>query len=384
MKKLITSLLALSVLLCGCELTPKPITDIPPATQTVEEIDPPASVVTEIPTSATEEIVTEPVFVPVTVSTARTYEKKAVDKMFGGEFDFTHKIEYPKIDSDKPGAAELNKYFADYYDKTINELINGEEENYLYNIYYESSTDNLGVILIRMIQSVGWQYSEGMVDQKIFYYDSKNDRQLTVDEYASMHNIDLERAKENVLYTYELARAYYEDTSIVASEIGGEELGAPEMGVLYPAKQTQFDFDFYGIEIDGNDLIMHYGGQMYIYSIYEFILDLNTLVPKTPHYKGYIMPNSTTGDIVINFENGEVTSYNLPADKGIYIINFSSSKITVKSSELLSYNISINGGQGYSAGGQMYDPDIGEYTDEFYINEYLSPNELKTIKLIPQ
>lgn len=383
MKKLLTSLLALSVLLCGCELTQKPIANTDLVVQTVNETDFPASAEVTAPVT-TEEIVTEPVFEPASVVTARSYEKKAIDKVFGGEFDFTHKVEYPKIESDKPGATDLNKQIADYYDKIINELINGEEENYLYNIHYEASTDDLGVIFIRMIQRIGWQYSEGMDDQKIYYYNSKNDTVLTVEEYASMHGINLERAKENVLYTYELASAYYEGESVAVSEIGGEVLGGPKDGKLYPAKQTQFDFDFYGIEIDGNDLIMHYGGQMYVYSTYEFVLDRGTLAPRTPHYKGYVMPSGTAGDIVINFENGEVTDYNLPADTGIFAVSITSSRITVRSTSSLSYSISINGGGSYGPGGQMYDPSTGEYVDEFYFNDYISPNDLKTIELIPR
>lgn len=383
MKKLLTSLLALSVFLCGCELTQAPVKNTDLVTQTVNETDYPASAEVTVPVT-TEEIVTEPVFEPALAVTARSYEKKAIDKVFGGEFDFTHKVEYPKIESDKPGAAELNKQIADYYDKIINELINGEEENYLYNIFYEASTDNLGVIFIRMIQSIGWQYSEGMVDQKIYYYDTVNDKVLTAEEYASMHNIDLERAKENVLYTYELASAYYEDKGVAVSEIGGEVLGAPDTGKLYPAKQTEFDFDFYGIEIDGDDLIMHYGGQMYTYSTYKFVLDRDTLAPRTPHYKGYVMPNGTSGDIVINLENGEVTNYNLPAETGIFAINITSSRITVHSTSLLSYSISVNGGECFSPGGQAYDPSTGEYLDEFYFNDYISPNDLKTIELIPR
>lgn len=375
MKKVCILCLALCVLLCSCDET-KPV-------ETTDTSAALTRVVTtaEETTAFTAEIVyPEPVIVPAVV-TADSYEKEAVDAFEGGDFGFTHSVEYPKINCDKPGALALNEKMAETYVKVIDELKADTEDNRLYTISYEYSTDDIGVIFIRITESVGWQYSEGMTTQKIFYYDGVNDKELTVEEYAERLGIDLDKAKENVLYTYELASSYYEDESVITDETGNI-IEAPSSGKLYPAKQSSFDFDFNGIEIEDSKLIMHYGGQMYTYHTFEFALDRDTLAPANPHYKGYVMPNDGNGDININFENGEVTSYALPNDSGILALEFSSTRITVKSYSQLSLEVSINGGESYGMGDQMFDTNSSEYTYVFFASEYVPIEELKAIEII--
>ncbi len=390
MKKLLVLLLTLMLLLCSCDKLGQAIGEYilehaETGTNYIPIDEPEISTTAEITTTVEETTVAETlppepeVEIPYVVS-AEKYEKDIVDIMGYDGFDYPHSVEYPKIDSDKAGAAALNAKIAERYTKIINQLKNGEEANNIYNIGYQTSVcDN--VIFIHVIESTGWQYSEGMTEQKIFYYDAVNDKELTAEEYAAHFGIDLEKAKENIVYTYELARSYMDDTSVIISGDDENALYEPAPGKLFPAKQSEFYYDFDGLEVTENYVNLYYNGQQYVLSIYEFALDRETLLPRRPHYMGYVLPNnSEINEVKITLDNGTVTEYSIPEDTGVYNVKISSMVISVFSSvRLEDWEISINGGKKYTAGGQMYNGE-NQYQYDFYIGEYIPIEELKTIE----
>ncbi|MBE6679508.1 MAG: hypothetical protein E7598_03195 [Ruminococcaceae bacterium] len=374
MKKLFILLLTLSLLLCSCDGNPVATTEVTTTAENPTPIETATSAGTQ-PTVPTLEI-------PAVISAAK-YEKPIVDMLGYSSWDYPHSVEYPKIDSDKPGAVALNEKIAAIYEKTINELKNGSEGNNIYNFRYASSVCD-GVVFIRIIENTGWQYSEGMTEQKIFYYDAANDKELTAKEYAAHFGIDLEKAKENVVYTYELACSYMDDTSVMISGEDENAIYEPAPGKLFPAKQSAFCYDFDGIEVTNSEVFLYYHGQQYVLSTYRFALDRETLAPKYPHYMGYVAVIFPTdfpaNEVKITLDKGSITEYSIPEDSGIYNIKISSTAITVYSNVRLDdWEISVNGGERYTAGGQMYD-DENLYQYNFYAREYIPADTLKTIE----
>ena len=134
---------------------------------------------------------TEPVVSIPKVVTAVSYTKRAIDYFYPGQyFDWTHKVEYPKINSAKPGAVALNQKIVNKYASALNTLKRNEEENALYNVSYTSSVYD-GIIYIKMKEITAWQYSEGMDTAVFYYYDYKNDRELTATEVANRYGINI-------------------------------------------------------------------------------------------------------------------------------------------------------------------------------------------------
>ncbi len=376
MKKLIVLVMSLALVFSACDA------EIIPAV-TTEETQTTAETTAAETTAAETTAAVAPIDIPIVVS-AEKYEKEIVDMYGYDNWDYPHSVEYPKIDSEKPGAVALNEKIAERYIKIINQLKNGEEANNIYNFSYTSSVCD-GIIFIRISENTGWQYSEGKHQQKIFYYDAVNDKELTAEEYALHFEIDLEKAKENVLYTYELARSYIDDSSVMISGDDENTIYEPAPGKLFPAKQSDFFYDFDGLEVTDSEVNLYYSGQWYVLSTYCFTLDRETLEPKHPHYIGYVVPlfpdeDYTSSEIKIVLDNGNITEYSIPKAAGIYNIKISSTAISVYANVRLDdWEISVNGGEKRTAGGQMYNGE-NQYQYDFDIREYIPLGELKTIE----
>ena len=384
MKKLISSILILSIMLCGCaDNAETKSTEVQGTEAQVAETS-----TTEVATEPTTETTTAEAITPTVpeidtpdVVSAEKYEKKIIDMLDSEyEWDYPHSVEYPKIDSEKAGAVALNEKIAEKYVQKINELKSNKEGRNVYNFYYTSSACD-GIIFINIIENTGWQYSEGMTEQRIFYYDAENDKELTADEYAAHFGIDLDKASEGVLYSYELACSYMDDTSVVVDE-NDTAMIEPAAGYLSPAKQSEFYYGFDGLEVTDGEVNMYYSGMQYVKSIYKIALDRETLSPKYPHYMGYINADENhTKEIKITFKNGEVVDYSLPKDSGIYNITIMSTMVIVRSTEHIGdWQISINGGERYTPGGQMLDGE-NTYRYDYYTREYLAPEDIQTIEL---
>lgn len=377
MKKLFALTLVLALAFCACDSEATYTT----ATDTTFKTE--ISTTAEIVTTVVETVATMPeTNVPDVVSAVK-YEKPIVDMLGYSTWDYPHSVEYPKIDSDKAGALALNEKIAERYTKFIDELKNGTEGNCIYNFRYTSSICD-DVIFIQVIENTGWQYSEGKTEQKVFYYDAKNDKELTSEEYAAYFGVDLEKAKENVLYTHELACAYMDDMSVMISGEDENTIYEPAPGTLFPAKQSSFDWTFDGLEVTDDTVNLYYKGYQYVLSTYKFALDRETLAPKQPHYMGYLAvvfpTNYSENEVKIALENGKITDYSIPEYSGVYRVTISSREISVYSKVRLDdWEISINGGERYSAGGQMYNGE-NQYQYSFYMKEYIRAEDLKTIE----
>lgn len=385
MKKFSVLLVALVFILSSCiAITKIPSTPV----ETKETVfgdageEPVASATEAIETTAAETEPAPEIILPEII-TADSYEKKAIDTLGYGGFDFTHKIEYPKILSDKSGAMALNEKIAERYGKYINELKENKEGNILYHVGYTYSVcDN--IYFIRITENIGWQYSEGSDSQMIYYFDAENDKELSIAEYLAHFGIDRDKADIGVRHSFELARAGLGTEPYLSEEIGGEKLGAPAVNSLLYRGYDKFDdtVNWDGIEVTENEIKMHMSGTVYITSYFTCVLDRDTCMPVYPNYAGCSMPDGAaeSNNIVVTFENGKVTSLSMPSKYEIFAINYSASEITVRSyKNIENCEISINGCEPYSWGNASYDPDTGEFADTFYINEYIPMNEFSSI-----
>lgn len=364
----VKKLLALFIALCvfsACESEDK-------ATKTTETFD---SEISATETSvSTEDLTVEPI-IP-SVVTANSIEKNAV--FDGGDWTFTQSVKYPKIDSENEGAAAINKEIAERYEEIIAEIAADEESGLLYTVDYSHSVAN-GIIFIRIEGYTGLYGSEGYYHQKLYYYDVANDKATTPEEYASRAGVDLEKAKENILYSVDLANAYMEDTAV---PLDGNltEIVSPEKGKIYPAKQTMFDYTFDGVEVVDNEVHLYYQGQEFIYLTFDFVLDRATLLPIESHYICELPTEATETDTFkYTFENGVVTEYSLPKKCGIRSIKVTPREITIDTSRVFTdATFSINGGEKKYFGNWMTLEDGVLYTA--YFDSYIAPEEIKTIE----
>ena len=345
-------------------------------------------------TAEVEETVatTEPVIEPTPlVVCANSYEKEAIDAFFPAEkFGFTHKVEYPKIDSDKSGATALNEAIAQRYEEIIQTLKDNREENVLYHITYTASECS-GVIFINITEDCGWQYSEGYTSQRIYYYDALNDKELSLDEYLTVFGIDRDKIDAAICSSYELSCMMYEASPYLTDTVGGESLGAPATDTLYYAAYESYASfaEFAGVEFIGGEGInpvirAHLTGGVYVSSPFTCDIYADSYIPVNPNYAGYSIPAGApeTGDIVILFDKGKVTSLTAPPKYGIQSINYSASAIKlVTKVNVRDSRISINGCEPYSWGsGELGNADWDQlFIDTYYVNEYIPINELKSI-----
>ena len=402
MKKLCILLLTLILVcyLCSCglvgrmiglkkhyELTlPYETTNLPESVEyTTDEYYEATEYIPETTAAETEPIVE---IIP-TVITAENYEKDAIDAFYPeNKFDFTHKVAYPKIDSEKSGAAALNAKIAEKYGKIINELKNNEEDNVLYHISYGTSECN-GIIFIHILEQIGWQYSEGFDSQVFYYYDTKNDKELTIAEYLAAFNIDRDKLDIGVRTSHELARSGLGVNPYLTEKIGGEPIGAPSPDTLYYRAYESFDssVEFEGVEfISGKKPVIraYLSGTVYITSTFSCEVYADEYSPVYPSYAGYSMPTGTneSNDIIALFDGGKVISLSAPSKYEIQAINYSSSGI-----ELISKNnihdsrISINGCEPYywSSGAIDGPEDDYVFVITYSMNEYIPINEFRSV-----
>ncbi len=319
-------------------------------------------------------------YIPTEIAVPDVITADSYEKVFADDYDwsFTHSVIYPKIDSDKPGAAAINKEISDIYGKIISELKNNQEGGMLYTVEYSSSVLN-GIIFIHIKGYTGLYGSEGYYHQRLFYYDVAADSKTTPEEYASRAKIDLEKAKENILYSHALANEYMEDTAIPVDG-ARSVVASPEKGKIYPAKQSKFDYEFDGVELVDNEVHMYYHGQEYILLNFDFVLDRVTLMPKDSHYICTLPTDATDTDTFkFTFENGIVTGYSVPKECGIRAIKVSSTEVTIDTVEILdSISFSINGGEKQPFYNWASLEDGTLHTS--YLDTYIAPEEIRTIE----
>ena len=369
MKRILILSLILLLLLCSCgkaeETTKAVSTEI---TQTED------SLATDVSTETPPEQPTEPTM--PSVITANSIEKDAI--FDNGAWTFTQSVKYPKIDSDKDGAKALNKDIADKYEKIIEEINSDADSGLLYTVDYNHSAAN-GIIFINIEGYIGLYGSEGYYTRNIYYYDVENDKSTTPEEYAARAEIDLEKAKENILYSADLAAEYLEDTA-VAVDGSRSEVTSIEKGKIYPARQSKFDYIFNGLEVVENEVHMYCQGQEYILLNLDFVLDKATLMPINSHYICELPTDATDTDtFAFTFENGVLVDYSIPKRCGIRAINLSSREISIDSTRTFDdISISVNGGEKEYIGSWWSLDDGVLYSA--YLDDYIAPEEIRTIE----
>lgn|GEM_PF-974248 len=383
MKRTIILCLALTLLFVACGKVNPPVTTAAPETTVVPETTAPieTTAVTEPPVR-----IEQPVF-----EEADRIEKQAKDHFNGGDFDFKHSVVYTRLLSDKPGAVALNEKIKLLYAPMVEKLRNDQEANELYRIGYNAAYTgkDYQTLMLHYTEFGGWQYSEGGVTQRFFYYDGTNDRELTVDEYLASMDIDKEKALSGALWSYDLARAGY------TADYGGEMLdhgaevnrrlpgdseilGATAENVLYFHRFTKFadSVKLDGAFVEPETVILYFSGCMYTTTTFTVTLDRETLEPIRPNYEAVVLLTAADTDrIEILFEDGKIVSATAPA-------MYAGSRITVKAhkvcipyfKELNDALLSVNGSvpKRWSSAGNTLD---------FYYNDYTEYDKLESIVL---
>ncbi|MBQ9132959.1 MAG: hypothetical protein IJX64_00350 [Clostridia bacterium] len=304
-------------------------TDIPVSTTAIT-IPATTSAVTTV--DFPEELVPE-------VVAAETYTKGAI----GFERVYFHSVSYPKILSDAPGAAKLNQKFADEYTSIIDTLKNNAEGTALYNVSFSSSACN-GIVFIRfeicdgVICDTGPMsgvWVEETITQEIFYYDVKNDREMTLDEYIAYFGIDLDKAKKGALCSYEAEISESVKGNAFACEnIGADAISDPDNDRFYYLAYKDFKEGtaLCGIEMQDAEMILYYDGVAWHAEVFDCTLLRDTYAPRNPNYACTVsVPrDATDSDTVdITFKDGKVGSIALPV-----MYNITSVKITARKLEL--------------------------------------------------
>lgn len=393
MKKLFLLSLALCILLASCKETPVETTV---GTTTAAPIE------TTVETTEITEPTVEPVQPPIAV--AEEYTKKAIDIFGYGGLDFTHSVSYPKIGFEAsnpnefvgtPAIDAFNKKIADLYSPIIEKLKDNAEGNELYRIGFNAAYTgpHYSTIMFHVSEYSGIQYSEGGESQRFFYFDGINDREITAEEYLESMGVDLEKALDAALWSYDLAYAGYtadyegEGTLDADTEyketLDGEVITSAKPNKLYYQRHTEYapSVMFDGAYVDNDTVTLYFNGTMYTTDTFSVKLDRNTLLPVRPNYKANIdLTFTDTDKVEILFENGEVVSATAPKEYEGMDITVSSNSISVYSPVSIDDAIiSANGGAPYSWGNAMLYGDGFLYS--YIKGKYIPLEKLESIVL---
>ena len=392
LRKNIFLLLSLAFLLTACS-------EGKPSETTTAPISTAAPIITTAPTTTTVGTTALPVEPSVelpAVKTAEGMEKQATDVMFGGNFDFTHSVKYPHIDSAKPGAAALNDKIAAIYVPIIQKVKDGTEGTAVYRLGYDTAYSH-SILCIHIDEQTGWQYSEGGASQRFYYYDAENDRELTTEEYLAAFDIAMEDAKVGALWSYDLAQAGYtadydgEDELRAAVEYrltqDGEITSTAEANTLYYQRYTEFadsvTLDGAFVNLGKNTVTLYFSGRMYTSDTFCCVLDKDTLLPVRPNYTATV--SLTAADvqaIEITFADGKVTSALAPAAYANAKITIFSHKVIVFSHAKMSdAEIVVNNSRPKRRSNAGLEGNGYEYT--FYTGDYIPAKELESIVIYP-
>lgn len=141
----------------------------------------------------------------------------------GDPLELVEKVILPKILKDTDTTKSINKKILDdnkWAISTVEKGLQNEDNPYtLFDVTtnYDYTLNN--DILYILVTTKNWYYhSESFNDYYSYYYDMKNDKELTTNEVASLLNIklkDIKNAKEitNIMYinNYKQAKIYYKE-----------------------------------------------------------------------------------------------------------------------------------------------------------------------------
>lgn len=149
---------------------------------------------------------------------AASISRPAVDMLDPSkDFDWLQQVAIPRLETGNPSAS-LDNFNADIWEAyrgPLEKLEAGEEENELYNIYYENDiTDSVVGILV--YSTIGWQYSETVYSVDGYYYDLESDCPITAAEYVARCGGDWEALQTQAVEGI-LGIGDYQDSEDVAA-----------------------------------------------------------------------------------------------------------------------------------------------------------------------
>ena len=152
----------------------------------------------------------------IEVVDALNYKKDIIvtpeNKEFGWDPNgLTHVIKLPKITSNTNNAQAFNKKLFDVFSKPYEILKNNQEKEQVYECNYEYKIYN-GIIGIVIEAYVGAQAAGATSWHFPYYYDTKNDKELTYDEYLKALNLSKDVLEKKVVNT-KTYKDHYENIS---------------------------------------------------------------------------------------------------------------------------------------------------------------------------
>ncbi len=147
----------------------------------------------------------------VTVRNAVNYTKKIVVTpelaATGYSNSEQHSIIIPEITSKTENAKAFNKKMYDVFGENYEKLLNNQEAQHIFICKYKSKNYN-GIIGIVIETWLGVQAGGANNNYTAFYYDSKQDKELTFDEYVTALGLTKEELWTKVQNTTAYSDAY--------------------------------------------------------------------------------------------------------------------------------------------------------------------------------
>lgn len=122
------------------------------------------------------------------------WPENRIEKYNGDPDYLVRRIDIPKLLFDTDNAKKLNEKIYNSYKNDINNLNVDTEKPYYFNIDYDYSVKE-NIVFLSITRLVGSSRGSGFSQTNIYYYDIKNDKELTLDEVCNLFNITLEKVK---------------------------------------------------------------------------------------------------------------------------------------------------------------------------------------------
>ena len=312
---------------------------------------------------------------------ATVYTRTAYS-IYGGDGEIGQQyVTYPRVTTGTSAAEAFNEKIAADYAPVLENLKKGYDHK-IYNITFDYTYVD-GAFAFTVDQAIGRQGTEGGYGRKTYYFDVTNDCELTMDEYAARMGVDIEKAKDGALWSYDLGSAGYGDGDYTFAETVGGEAVTPMPNVFYYQKYGNFEKSVTvdGIAADENTVTLYLSGHAYISTIFTVELHRATLLPLRPNYALTVdVTDATDGDFCITLEQGKITGLSLPG--GIETVRISAASIYIAGkTPLQSDSLRLNGevwGRGFGA---SYDRDAELYDYSFSPDPYIPIEELNTVTI---
>ncbi len=309
------------------------------------------------------------------------YYRDAYSIYNGGKLGIRQYVEYPRLYPDTAATEIFNQKLSDKYNPIIQSLVNGDDYK-IYNIDYSFKYTD-GVIAFAIDNRIGRQGTEGGDYRDMYYFDVKNDRELTMEEYVARLGIDIEKAKDGALWSYDLGASGYAGGDPSFAKTFDGEFVTPALNERYFMKHGGFDESVVldGISVSEDEVTLYMSGHAYVSNIFTITLDRLTLLPKRANYVYNIdTENANDGEFEVLFTLGTVANVSLP--KGVKNLKITSSAITFNSDVPFSTDsFKINGEKWGLEFSSSYDRDTGASSYYFKPAKYLPPEALVSVTI---